>query len=60
MTCQVCGRYSAPCPFTGYDADDLCPECQAADDALEALARAGELEEEHVENIVRPTDEDQS
>lgn len=31
MECPDCGRYSPPCPSTGYDADDLCPACRAAD-----------------------------
>ena len=29
MTCPVCGRYASADPETGYDADDLCPSCQA-------------------------------
>ncbi len=42
MTCMSCGRVSAPCPETGYDADDLCPTCAAEmddfDDAHDWLA----------------------
>ena len=26
--CQDCGRYSPPDRETGYDADDLCPDCR--------------------------------
>ena len=28
MTCKGCARWSPPDPDTGYDADDLCPECE--------------------------------
>ena len=28
MTCPSCGRYAPPDPQTGYDVDDLCPECE--------------------------------
>ncbi len=27
MTCDICGRESAPDRETGYDADTLCPSC---------------------------------
>lgn len=27
MTCPNCGRWSPADPETGYDADDLCPDC---------------------------------
>ena len=40
MECTGCGRYSPPDPETGYDADALCPDCQANednDDAAEGL-----------------------
>lgn len=32
MTCPNCGLYSPPDPETGYDADELCPDC--ADDPI--------------------------
>ncbi len=36
MDCQHCGRYSPPCPETGYDADTLCPSCaEAAENELQ-------------------------
>jgi RNA polymerase subunit RPABC4/transcription elongation factor Spt4 len=41
MTCKYCGRYSEPDRETGYDASDICPECEreredcAADDAAD-------------------------
>jgi len=28
MTCPHCGRYGPPDPETGYDADELCPDCK--------------------------------
>ena len=33
MTCALCGRYAAPDPATGYDADDVCPGCAADSEA---------------------------
>jgi hypothetical protein len=27
MECPSCGAWSPPDPETGYDADDLCPDC---------------------------------
>lgn len=27
--CTLCGRWAPPDPETGYDADGLCPTCQA-------------------------------
>ncbi len=27
MTCPCCGRYCPPDPETGYDADEMCPDC---------------------------------
>jgi hypothetical protein len=27
MTCRKCGRYAPPDRETGYDGDDLCPDC---------------------------------
>lgn len=27
--CPICGRYAPPDPETGFDADTLCPTCQA-------------------------------
>ena len=51
MTCPQCGRYGDPCPETGYDGDDLCPDCKAGDppvrrrltrqERLEGLADSG-------------------
>lgn len=35
MTCDHCGTYSPADPDTGYDADALCPECEAMIDALD-------------------------
>lgn len=32
MTCTNCGRYAPPDPETGYDADDLCPDCRASEE----------------------------
>jgi len=32
MICQHCGRYEPPDRETGYDADPLCPTCQAEKD----------------------------
>ena len=29
MICQVCGRWAAGDFETGYDADDVCPDCEA-------------------------------
>lgn len=28
MECPRCGRWAPPDPETGYDADELCPECK--------------------------------
>src|SRR5712691_12100353 len=37
MTCEVCGKWAPPDPETGYDADTICPACQAAADEADAL-----------------------
>lgn len=29
MVCCVCGRWAQPDRETGYDADDVCPDCDA-------------------------------
>jgi hypothetical protein len=34
MVCVDCGRYSRPCEETGYDADDVCPDCAEKRDAV--------------------------
>jgi hypothetical protein len=42
MNCPSCGRYGEPDRETGYNADELCPDCArekddcAADDAADA------------------------
>jgi hypothetical protein len=55
MECCRCGLWAPPDPTTGYDADQLCPECQAIEDGIEVMefegggtddTRAGELDED--------------
>jgi hypothetical protein len=29
MECRICGRWAAADSETGYDADDVCPDCEA-------------------------------
>ena len=29
--CPCCGRWSEPDPQTGYDVDEVCPECKLDD-----------------------------
>jgi hypothetical protein len=58
MTCQNCGRYAPADAETGYDADELCPECErekdqcAYDEAADA-ARA-EYEEDRLRDLEPP------
>lgn len=34
MTCPECQRWAPPDPETGYDADELCPDCTATPPAV--------------------------
>jgi hypothetical protein len=49
MTCPNCGRYAPPDAATGYDADELCPECArekddcAAADAADRERDSGDI-----------------
>ena len=43
MTCTDCGRYAPPDPETGYDADEVCPDCLALRDVAEADAYDAEM-----------------
>ena len=55
MTCPNCGRYAPPDAATGYDADELCPECDrereecAADDAAD--------DKRKLENYIRTSED---
>lgn len=64
MNCPNCGRYGAPDPETGYDADELCPDCKelerdaARDDAADS--KREEMRDRLMDLQYREDDSDES
>lgn len=53
MTCPICQRWSRADPETGYDADDICPDCR---DEGYYLDRQGHIQIDGMEDL----DDDQA
>lgn len=48
MQCPRCRRYGRPCPETGFDRDELCPDCADAERRETREARAREAQAQRV------------